>query len=110
MNDSELVSQLKSVRVPARTSEYWENFPPRVRSHLRPAFAGQPQRSFLPRLASVGGLVLACLAFVLVIWPAFHDFLKNEKTFQRKLTELPNHLRVFMADEHGLHHLIADQQ
>ncbi|HZF00533.1 MAG TPA: hypothetical protein VE344_01415 [Methylomirabilota bacterium] len=111
MNDFELESKLKSVRVPARSEDYWEEFPSQVRLQLRPIFAERaPQKKFLPRLAWSGGFVLACLFFVLAIWPALQIALKNERTFRRELAELPHHLHVFMADEHGLHYLIAEQQ
>jgi hypothetical protein len=110
MNDAELESQLKSIRVPVRTPEYWEDFPRRVHSQLQPLFPARPQRSFLPRMALVGGFTLMFLIFALVIGPVFYSFLENEKTFRHELAELPNHLRAFMADEHGLHRLIADQQ
>ncbi|MGA9777028.1 MAG: hypothetical protein ACLPRE_11555 [Limisphaerales bacterium] len=110
MNDFELESQLKAVPLPTRSDEYWEQFPSSVHSQLPPHFPARPQKSFLPRLALVGGFALAYLTFALVIGPAFYAFLQNEKTFQHKLAELPNHLRIFMADEHGLHRLIADRQ
>jgi hypothetical protein len=110
MNDSELESRLKAIPLPTRSDEYWEQFPSSVRSQLPPHFPTRPQKSFLPRLAWVGGFALASLIFALVIGPAFYAFVENEKTFQRKLAELPNHLRTFMADEHGLHSLIADRQ
>ncbi|HEU6448082.1 MAG TPA: hypothetical protein VFV23_06580 [Verrucomicrobiae bacterium] len=109
MTDFELESKLKSVSVPERPLEYWESFPSQVRVQLRPAFAEQRQKPFLPRLAWGGGIALACLFFALVIFPAINTAIKNSRTFQKQLAELPHHLRVFMADEHGMHYLIADQ-
>jgi hypothetical protein len=111
MNDFELKSKLKSVPLPERSQDYWENFPSQVRAHLRSApveFASR--KTFLPRLAWSGGFAFACLIFSLSLWPAFQTVLKNERTFRRELVQLPNHLRTFMADEHGMHYLIADQQ
>jgi hypothetical protein len=35
---------------------------------------------------------------------------KDERMLRQQLTQLPNHLRVFMADEHGLHYLIAEKE
>ena len=68
MNDFELESKLKSVRVPERPEEYWDDFPSRVRVQLpreRREFA--PQSAWRPRLAWVGGLALAvALVFVCV--------------------------------------------
>ncbi|HVU26377.1 MAG TPA: hypothetical protein VHG71_01410 [Verrucomicrobiae bacterium] len=111
MNDFELESKLKSVRIPARTETYWENFPSRMRAHLPRANAGfTPQNSWLPQLAWRGGFALACILFALALWPSFNVFLKNERMLRHELAELPAHLRVLMADEHGLHYLVAEQQ
>jgi hypothetical protein len=111
MNDFELESKLKSIPLPKRTEEYWEDFPAQVRVNLRRPpenFAAQNFR--LPRLAWCGGFALVCLIFALALWPALQITLKNERAFRRELAQLPNHLRTFMADEHGMHYLIADQQ
>ena len=111
MNDFELESKLKSVPVPARTEDYWENFPAQVRANLRRTpeeFA--PRHSWLPRLAWSGGFALAGLIFILSLWSSSHVFLQKEKTFRRELAQLPGHLRVFMQDEHGMHYLVADQE
>jgi hypothetical protein len=35
---------------------------------------------------------------------------QKEKTVRQQLAELPRHLRILMADEHGLHYLIADKE
>ncbi|HEU5396076.1 MAG TPA: hypothetical protein VFV81_02845 [Verrucomicrobiae bacterium] len=110
MTDFELESKLKSVRVPERSPEYWAEFPSQVRVQLHPAFVEAPRRRIWPRLAWSGGLAFACALFAFVILPAINVLLKNEHVIRRELAELPHHLRVFMADEHGLHYLIADQQ
>lgn len=111
MNDSELESKLKTVRVPARTDEYWEDFPSRVRAELHPALkARTPQRAFYPRLAWACGFALACALFAFVIVPSLQITLKKERAFQHEMAQLPQHLRVLMADEHGLHYLVAGQQ
>jgi len=39
-----------------------------------------------------------------------HFLLKNESAFRRQVAELPQHLRTFMADEHGMHYLIAEKE
>jgi len=109
MNDFELESKLKRVPLPARTGEYWEHFPSHVRSQLRPVLVERPQKTFLPRLAWGSAAALACLIFALTLWPASQVVLKDARVFRRELAQFPNHLRVFMADEHGMHHLIADQ-
>jgi hypothetical protein len=110
MNDLELKSKLKSVRVPERPVDYWENFPSQVRVNLRRApVAFALRKTFWPRLAWAGGFAFGCLFLCMTLAPV-HFALKNEKVIRRELAELPNHLRVFMADEHGMHYLIADQQ
>ena len=110
MNDSELISRLKDVRPPERSTEYWDDFPSRVRVQLRPVSAMRKgETRFFPRLAWVGGLAFACLVLNLTLWPA-HFILKNEKTLSREFAQLPDHLRIFMADEHGLHYLIAEKE
>lgn len=108
MNDFDLESKLKSVRVPERSEDYWENFPSRVRQDLRRPLARR-REMFLPQWAWAGGLAFGCLFLCLTLAPV-HFALKNEKAIRRDLAELPHHLRVFMADEHGMHYLIADQQ
>ncbi|MGH7993604.1 MAG: hypothetical protein ACREDQ_08815 [Limisphaerales bacterium] len=100
---------MKSVRVPERTPEYWEHFPPRVRSQLRPALAARPRTSFTLRLAWSGAAALACLIFALALWPTVEVMVKDARTVRRELVQLPGHLRVLMADEHGLRYLIADK-
>jgi hypothetical protein len=110
MNDFELESKLKNIPLPARTDEYWEHFPSRVRSQLRPVWVERRQTTLAHRSAWGSAVAFACLIFALALWPAFRVMLKDARTFRRELAQLPNHLRVFMADEHGMHHLIADQQ
>jgi hypothetical protein len=109
MNDFELESRLKSVRVPQRADEYWEDFPSRVRAQLPSAVIERPVRPFLPNWAWAGGLAMACLVFALVVWPSLQIALKDERALHRELAQLPGHLHVLMADEHGMHYLIADQ-
>ena len=109
MNDFELESKLKSVPVPDRSPDYWEDFPSRVRVQLRPQFVERQQNVFWPRLAWAGGLAFACVMFAVVL-PAVNTALQKGPALRKELAELPHHLRVFMADEHGLNYLIADQQ
>ncbi len=110
MTDFELESKLKSVPLPARPPEYWDQFPAQVRAGLRHApveFAARSSR--LPTLAWRAGFALACVILALAAWPAFQSALQNERTFRREVAQLPGHLRVIMQDEHGLHYLVADQ-
>ncbi|MGO8763590.1 MAG: hypothetical protein ACLQSR_00460 [Limisphaerales bacterium] len=109
MNDFDLEKKLKTARVPARTEEYWGDFPSRVRRQLPVAVVERPRQSFLPRWAWAGGLAMACAIFAFMILPAFQMAMKDGRMIHRELAQLPHHLRILMADEHGLHYLIADQ-
>ena len=60
MNSSDLESKLKSVPVPERSEEYWNDFPSRIRVQLRREQSLRTPRSvWRPRLAWAGGLALA---------------------------------------------------
>ena len=110
MNDQELTDRLKSVRVPARSAEYWEDFPGAVRRQLDSApVSSERARPLLPRLAWAGGLAYACFVFVVMPGPV-HTMLKTEKCFRHELAQLPAHLKMFMADEHGLHYLVTEKE
>ncbi|HEY1662107.1 MAG TPA: hypothetical protein VGI03_06785 [Verrucomicrobiae bacterium] len=110
MNDSELEKKLRSVRVPQRAEGYWEDFPSRVRGQLPAPVMERPRKAFVPAWAWAGGFAFACAVFTLVIWPSFQVAVKDEHVIHQELAELPHHLHVLMADEHGMHYLIADQQ
>jgi hypothetical protein len=118
MNDFELESKLKTVRLPARTEDYWENFPARVRAKLRPDRADwTPHNHSSPWLAWAGGLAYACLLLSVSVWcerhprqNPFYALFQNERAVSKELAQLPGHLRVFMQDEHGMHRLVADQE
>lgn len=109
MNDFELESRLKAIPLPTRLDEYWEQFPSSVRSQLRPVVAGRPRMSFAHRLAWSSAAALACLILALALWPTVEVMVKDVRTVRRELVQLPGHLRVLMADEHGLRYLVADK-
>ncbi len=109
MNDSELESRLKAIPLPTRSDEYWEQFPPRVRSQLPWVLVARPRTSFACRLTWSSAAALACLIFALALWPTVEVMVKDARMFRRELVQLPGHLRVLMADEHGLRYLIADK-
>lgn len=116
MNDFELQSKLKAVPLPERTEEYWEGFPARVRVQLRRAAPQETLAEYgLPQFAWRLGAGFACLAVGLFVLgqplkAASNAIFKNERIIRRQLAELPRHLRVLMADEHGLHYLVAEKQ
>jgi hypothetical protein len=116
MNDFDLESKLKSVRVPERTEEYWNNFPSQVRVQLRRA-APEPaiRESWLPRFAWSIGTSFACLMVGLLVLSqplkaASCAIFQKEQFVRQQLAAIPSHLRVLMADEHGLHYLVAEKE
>ncbi len=132
MNDFELESKLKAIRVPQKEDEYWEDFPRRVRSQLgRPAPVERAKSHFLPQWAWNSGLALGCVTLILLLLPAFHAALldeqalqrdaarlsaidwpkdyRDEQAWQRDAARLPRQLRAFVADEHGMQYLVAER-
>jgi hypothetical protein len=116
MNLADLEARLKSVRVPERAEEYWNDFPARVRGQLcRRAPVAELRVSWLPQLAwSLGagfaGLVIGLLVLSQPLERASHALFQKEQFVRQQLAMLPSHLRVLMADEHGLHYLIAEKE
>jgi hypothetical protein len=116
MNDFDLEATLKSVPLPQWPDGYWEDFPSQVRRQLSrtaPEFVARENR--LPQFAWKIGMGFACLVLGLLVLnqplkAATRAIVKNERIIRQQLTQLPNHLRVFMADEHGLHYLIAEKE
>jgi hypothetical protein len=116
MNDFDLDAKLKSVPVPERSEDYWENFPVQVRWQLHRTAPEQAVReSWLLQFARGIGVSFACLVIGLLVLgqplkAASCAIFKNERIIRQQLAQLPNHLRIFMADEHGLHYLIAEKE
>jgi hypothetical protein len=116
MNDSELESKLKIVPLPERPEDYWMNFPAQVRWQLRRAGPGPGvQKNRLPQLAWKMAAGFACLVLGLLVLgqplrAASCALFKNERVIRQQLAGLPAHLRILMADEHGLHSLVAENE
>ena len=116
MNDFELESKLKSVPLPERSEDYWEDFPARVGVQLRRNVLKQAgSESWFPRFAWRMEVGFACLVIGLLVLnqplkAASCAIFKNERIIRQQLAELPAHLRILMADEHGLHYLVAEKQ
>ena len=112
MNDLDLESKLKSLRVPERTEEYWDDFPSHVRLQLH---RSRPELS--PR--SFGGLRFACagcfaLALILVCFE-FHPLqtvslaiAKQERHFHMQLARLDTGLHKLMLNTDGMGYLLAE--
>jgi hypothetical protein len=114
MNDFELESKLKSVPLPERSEDYWENFPARVRLNLRRArVESVPQNPWLPRLAWAGGFALAvvlvfiCLQFhpLQTASVAIH---KQERHFHAQLAQFDAGLHTLMFNTHGMGYLLTE--
>lgn len=114
MNDFELDSKLKSVRVPERTEAYWEDFPSRVRVQLPREHRGfAPQRAWRPRLAWAGGFALAvALVFACI---EFHPFrtmslaiTKQQRHFHAQLARLDTGLHKLMLNTDGMGYLLTE--
>jgi hypothetical protein len=116
MNDFDLDAKLKSVPVPERSEDYWGNFPVQVRFQLRRAAPPQEIReSWLPRFAWSIGTSFACLVIGLLVLSqplkaASSAIFQKEQFVRQQLAAIPGQLRVLMADEHGLHYLVAEKE
>ena len=115
MNDFELESKLKSVRVPERPDEYWSDFPSRVRVQLpREQHEFAPQSVWRPRFAWAGSLALtAMLIFVCIqfrpLQTASAAIARHEQQLRTRLARLDAGLHVLMLDQHGMSYLVADK-
>ena len=115
MNDFDLEAKLKSVRVPKRAEEYWENFPTQVRVNLprAPRAAELPERWPPPFAwkfgASVVGFALALVVFNEPLHDASNVIFQKERAFRQQIIAFHKNLQVMMTDEHGLHYLIAEK-
>jgi hypothetical protein len=114
MNDFDLESKLKSVPVPERPEEYWNDFPSRVRVQLsRPQVEFRPSRA--PRLRPVLGwnfavaaiLVLLCLQYR-PVQAASAALVRYERGVHAQLARLDTGLRRVMLNTDGMGYLLAD--
>jgi hypothetical protein len=114
MNDFELESKLKSVRVPERPEEYWNDFPSRVRVQLpRERREFVPQNAWRPRLAWAGGFALAvALLFVCIELHPFQTvslaITKQQRHFHTQLARLDAGLHVLMLNTDGMGYLLTE--
>jgi hypothetical protein len=111
MNNFDLDSQLKALRTPERSEEYWEDFPRRVTGELRRRPLSRPARSSSWLKQVAWGFSLAFGCFVLGYCLGHNDvsrgisraWLEN----QREIVKLHAQIRTF--DEHGVRKLLTDQ-
>lgn len=116
MNDSELQQKLKTLLVPERTEEYWNDFPGKVSRQLRrPAARVEADERWRTRFAWQFAASAACLFVGLLVLnqplrAASSAVVRQEIALRHEWNALPKHLRVLMADEHGMHYLVADKE
>lgn len=115
MNDFDLESKIKALRVPERDADYWEAFPQRVLAELPPVSEPPAPRSLLPNFWWGGRLAVAGLMLGFCLWQSrmpralSHVLRKDEAELRQSVQRFDNNLGRFMQDEHGLHRLIEDQ-
>jgi len=115
MNNHDLESKIKALRVPERGEEYWESFPERVLAETRAAPAEQPApRVIWPGLEWMGRLAVACLMLGFCFWqsPLPRELARavrqDEMRFHQDMQRFESNLARLMRDEHGLHQLVED--
>jgi hypothetical protein len=109
MNDHELDRLLRSVRVPEREADYFEDFPRQVRLRLSGNLPAV-QRPRRPWLAWALTAVTACLVigFASGHWrgqraiASGNGLLQNPKLISEVLAMFPNRVRAIVQDEKGL--------
>lgn len=114
MKDFELDAKLKSIPVPERSEEYWDDFPAQVRINLRRPRREPAARTFgRPRLAWAGGFVLAMVVGILCV--RFHPLEASSQAISRhethlrtQLAQLNAGLHVLMFNPHGMGYLLTD--
>jgi hypothetical protein len=112
MNDFDLESKLRNLRVPERPEEYWDDFPSQVRVQLPRSRPELPPRSFGGwQFAWAGGAALA-MVFVCL---QFHPFqtvslaiAKQERHFHMQLARLDTGLHKLMLNTDGMGYLLAE--
>jgi hypothetical protein len=124
MNNSDLERLLKSAEAPARSDEYWEQFPRRVtaRTHWQTQPAGKPltesPRRPSPAILAWGlGLVSACIVVRLAIgfWrgraPRQTALQLTQATkYYREIEALfPNQIRAIVFDDQGARLILAEK-
>ena len=116
MNNSELESRLRSVPVPERTTEYWDDFPSGVRVQLRRRrTAPAPCKAWRPRLAwSVNFVIAVIVIFVCLqfhpLQAASAELVKHEKYFHGQLARLDAGLHKLVLNTDGMGYLLGDSE
>lgn len=116
MNDFDLESRIKSLRVPERDEEYWNSFSGQVLMQLRrPVAERAPEPSPMARFGWNASFALGCVAACFCIWqtytgPVSHAISKQQKEIRHALLQFHDNIGKVMRDEHGLHRLVEEPQ
>ncbi len=114
MNDFDLESKLKGIRVPERPDEYWEDFPSRIRVQLRrERLECSRAGAWRLRLAWTGGFALAAaLVFVCIEYHPLQTMsraiAKQERHVHMHLARLDTGLHKLMLNTDGMWYLLAE--
>jgi len=113
MNDHDLAAKLRSVPVPERSEEYWDDFPARVRRQLpRGTATAAPRRSWRAPLvwsgdfALVAALVFLCLQYHPV--QAAAALTRQDRCFHAQLARLDAGLHRLMLNTDGMGYLLTE--
>jgi hypothetical protein len=116
MNNDKLERLLKSVPVPPREADYWEDFPRdvvrRLRSPTEAPSTRPPNRR--PRVVWLfaAATASAILALALILKPASRptpQFLLNEAVVGELLAMFPNRVRAILQDGQGMRLVLSDE-
>jgi hypothetical protein len=114
MNDFELQSKLKSLRVPERPEAYWADFPSRLRVQLRREGAGSAARrgwrfrlTWACDFAVVAALVFICLEYH-PLQSAAAALQSHEKYFHAQMARLDKGLHKLVLNTDGMGYLLAE--
>jgi hypothetical protein len=117
MKNIDLDSEIKGLRVPERSQEFWDAFPDRVLEELRAAPANRPAREpSMPRVAWGFGIALACIVLGFSFGQSgapkrlYYAVVKHERALSESVRQFPGHVCALMQDEHGMWVVMEDQQ
>jgi hypothetical protein len=117
MKDSELDQMLKSVRVPDRPEEYWDEFPGRVSMGIRRGERARPvaaRRGLILIWCTGAAGLLLLLGFAIDHWRGVKTseetfvLAQNEKLIREMLTLFPQRVRAIMQDEQGMELVLSE--
>lgn len=114
MTDFELTSKLKSVPVPERSEEYWDDFPSRIRLQLHQRQAvSPPVRVLRSRLSLTGSFALVVVTIFLCVryhpfQGAFTAITSHERHVHAELARLDTGLHRLMLNTDGMGYLLTD--